>query len=155
MRIEPVLADDEEHVLHRRRHAGMNHALLALLRSPLHGLLDKDVCELAYDAPTSGRHVALPVMYATDGRTLVVLVGDAPDKTWWRAFREPHTVQVRRGGMVRTGIGRVVNAGDARYASAAMEYERRHGLRPAGDDQIVLIEDLVPMEGDALPPSRP
>jgi hypothetical protein len=138
---------DEERVLHRRRRSSLNHALLALLRSPLHGLLDSHVCELAYRAPRSGRRVTLPVMYAIDGSDVVVLVGDAPAKRWWRAFRRPHYVQIRRGGAVRAGTGRVIRPDDDRYESAATAYEHRHGMRPVGNDQMVLIENLTPLEG--------
>ncbi|HEY7175909.1 MAG TPA: hypothetical protein VH442_13415 [Micromonosporaceae bacterium] len=148
MQTDPTTVVGEERVLHRRRHTSLNHALLALLRSPLHGLLDSDVCELAYRAPRSGRRVHLPVMYATVGRDAVVLVGDAPAKTWWRAFRKPHNVQMRRGGAVRAGLGRVIRPDDPRYESAALAYEHRHGLHPVGNDQMVLIENLTPLEGD-------
>ncbi|HEU0240582.1 MAG TPA: hypothetical protein VFR11_15075 [Micromonosporaceae bacterium] len=148
MRLANTTVCDEERLLHRRRHTGLNHALLAVLRSPLHRLLDDNVCEVAYQAPRSGRHVALPVMYAADGDDLVILVGDAAAKTWWRAFRKPHGVQVRRHGATRAGTARVISVGDARYAGAATAYECQHGLRPAADDQMVLIENLTPLEGD-------
>ena len=148
MRIEHVTVE-ERPVLHRRRHSALNHVLLALLRSPLHHLLDTELCELSYRAPRCGRTIDLPVMYATDGADLVVLVGDAPEKTWWRAFREPHPVEVRRGGRVRRGIGRVLAPDDPRYPGATLMYEHRHGIRPVDSDRVVLIENLTPMETDA------
>jgi hypothetical protein len=148
MRTEHTSVAAAERVLHRRRHSSLNRALLVVLRSPLNGMLDSDVCELAYRGPRTGRRVALPVMCATDGSDLVVLVGDAPAKTWWRAFRRPQNVRIRRGGAVRTGTGRVILVDDARYESAATAYEDRHGIRPVGNDRMVLIENLTPLEGD-------
>lgn len=148
MRIEHVTVEERQ-VLHRRRHTGLNHVLLALLRSPLHHLLDTELCELSYQAPRSGKTVDLPVMYATDGADLVVLAGDAPEKTWWRAFREPHLVLIRRGGGVRYGMGRVLAPDDPRYPGAVLMYEHRHGIRPVDGDRVVLIEKLTPTEGTA------
>ncbi|HEU0237944.1 MAG TPA: hypothetical protein VFR11_01520 [Micromonosporaceae bacterium] len=86
-------------------------------------------------------------MYAIDGSDVVVLVGDAPAKSWWRAFRRAQNVQIRRGGAVRTGMGRVIRPDDEQYESAATAYEHRHGIRPAGNDQIVVIENLMSLEG--------
>jgi hypothetical protein len=57
-------------------------------------------------------------------------------------------VQIRRGGVVRAGMGRVVCADDERCTSAMTAYEHQHGLRPVGDDQVILIENLTPLEGD-------
>ena len=147
MLIEHVTIE-ERPALHRRRHPAVNHALLVLLRSPLHHLLDSELCELSYRAPRSGRTVELPVMYATDGTGLVVLVGDAPEKTWWRAFREPGTVRIRRGGTVRHGTARVLAQDDPRCTEATDAYERRHGIRPVDTDRVVLIENLTPLGGD-------
>lgn len=134
---------DQRRPSHRRRHIAMNHAVLALLRSPLHHLLGTELCELSYRAPRSGRPVSLPVLYADDGADLVVLAGDAREKLWWRALRGPLPVSVRRGDAVWHGNGRVLTPDDPRYPAATDAYERRHGIRPVDGDQVVLIEDLT------------
>jgi hypothetical protein len=131
---------------HARNHPAANHAVLAVLRSPLHHLLDMGLCELRYTAPQSRMTVSLPVMYATEGDDLVVLVGDPAEKQWWRSFRNPYAVQVRRGSVVRAGTGRVLVATDPRYPAAVDAYRRRHGLYPVNGDRIVLIEHLTAME---------
>jgi hypothetical protein len=131
---------------HARNHPAVNHAVLMLLRSPLHHLLDTEMCELRYTAPVSRREVSLPVMFAADRDALVVLVGDAAEKMWWRAFRHPHPVEIHRGGDVRHGTGQILAADDARYAAAVGAYDRRHHLRPVNGDRIVLIEHLTPEE---------
>lgn len=143
------LTAEEQRLLHRRRHSAMNHAVLALLRSPLHHVLDTELCELSYRAPRSGRAVTLPVLYAADGKDLVVLAGDALEKTWWRAFREPWPLRIRRGGVIRRGDARVLAPTDPRYAAATDAYDRRHGIRPAYGDQVVLVEHLTPPDGAA------
>jgi hypothetical protein len=147
VRIEHVTVE-ERRVLHRRRHTGLNHVVLTLLRSSLHHLLDTELCELSYRARRTGRTVELPVMYASDGADLVVLAGDAPEKTWWRAFRNPGPVEIRRGGTTRRGTARLLRPDDPRYTAAALMYEHRHGIRPVDGDRVVLIENLTPPEGD-------
>ncbi len=125
----------------RRHHALANRCVLALLRSPAHALLDPGLCELWYRARRSGTQVALPVMYAeTAGGRLVVLVGNAPDKTWWRNFRSAGPVQVRRGGVVRPGVARVLHPGDTGYPEAVQAYDNRHGIRPVPTDRLIAID---------------
>jgi hypothetical protein len=124
----------------RTHHPLANRCVLALLRSPAHGLLDPGLCELSYHARRSGRRVALPVMFAESGARLVVLVGDAPGKTWWRNFRTPGPVRVLRGGVVRPGVARMLAPGDTGYPEAVAAYDERHGIRPVPTDRVVVID---------------
>jgi hypothetical protein len=121
-----------------------NRGVLALLRSPLHRLLDPGLRELRYRARRSGRTVALPVMYAQSGDRFVVLVGNAPSKVWWRHFTTPAPVEVRRGHRVRQGIGRVVRPGEDGYAEAVRVYAARHQLVPQSDEQMIIIDTTPP-----------
>lgn len=118
----------------------LNRAVLALLRSPLHGLLDAGMCELDYRGRRTGRAIALPVLYAPHDNNVVVLVGDAPDKRWWRNFAEPAPVSIRRGSQVRTGTARLVPPEDPAYAPAWAAYSRRHHIAHEPTDRLVLIE---------------
>ncbi len=124
----------------RRRPAIVNRAVLAVLRSPLHGLLDGRVCELAYLGRRSGREIALPVMYAEHGHELVVLVGDAAGKRWWRNFTEPAAIAVRQGGRVRAGIARLAEPDDPAYSAAVAAYARRHHVAHRPTDRLLLIQ---------------
>src|SRR5439155_13799915 len=99
----------------------------------------------------SGAEVALPVIFAQDGDRIVVLVGDAPGKTWWRNFRAPYPVQVHRGGRTQSGTGRVLEPGDEDYPHAAYTYTKRHGLVPQPTDRLLVIH---PSEGARCTPSR-
>jgi hypothetical protein len=92
--------------------------VLAVLRSPIHGLLDPGLCELRYRRRRTGTTVSLPVLYAIYARHYVVVVGDAADKRWWRTFIQPWPVQVRQGGRLRPGLGRMLNADDPEYQTA-------------------------------------
>ena len=124
-----------------RRHDRLaNRCVLALLRSPAHGLLDPGLCELCYRARRSGKRIALPVMYAETDRRLVILVGNAPAKTWWRNFRTPRPVQVRRGGVVGPGVARLLHPGDTGYLPAVEAYDNRHGIRPVPTDRLIVVD---------------
>jgi hypothetical protein len=124
----------------RRMHPAVDHAVVTLLRSPLHRLADSHLCELRYQAPRSGRAVSLPVMYAPWENSIVVMVGRAASKQWWRAFRSPLPVEVCAGRNAHRGIGMVLSPDDSRFEPATAEYERCLDIRPAVKDQIVLID---------------
>ena len=124
----------------RHHHPLANRCVLALLRSPVHYLLDPGLCELRLRGRRSGARIALPVMYAMAGTRTVVLVGDAPAKTWWRNLRTPAPVEVRRGGVIRNGVGRVLDPHDEGYLEAARAYTIRHGLVPQPSDRLLVID---------------
>ena len=124
----------------RHHHPLANRCVLALLRSPVHHLLDPGLCELRFRGRRSGASVALPVMWAQAGQRLVVLVGDAPGKTWWRNFLAPGPIEVLRGGTARPGTGRILRPGKPDYADAARAYTDRHGLIPQPTDRLLVID---------------
>jgi hypothetical protein len=124
----------------RHHHPVANRCVLAVLRSPLHRLLDPGLVELRFTGRRSGVPVALPVMYARTGGRTVILVGDARAKTWWGNFATPHPVQIRRGGTDAPGVGRVLRPGDDGYLDAARVYTARHGLVPQSSDRLLVID---------------
>lgn len=116
--------------------------LLAVLRSPIGRLLG-GMCELRFVGRVSGRTITLPVQCAGDGTRLVIYVGRAGAKRWWRNFRGGHAVGVRVGGVAHHGRGRVVQIDDPDRGWAEQIYARRHrkvGVVPA--DPLLII-DLV------------
>lgn len=126
---------------HARRQSGMaNRLVLALLRTPLHPLLGGGMCELSYIGRRTGRRISLPVLYAADSQRVVVLVGDAPDKHWWRNFTTPGLIEVRRSGQVRAGTARIVPPDDPAYEPAWQLYTERHHIAGQPTDRLLLIE---------------
>ncbi|MCR6690171.1 hypothetical protein [Cellulomonas sp.] len=115
-----------------------NALVLAVVRSPAHRVLGR-VRELRYTGPRSGADVRLPVEMVEHGDALVVLVGRAATKRWWRAFREPWPVVVTTGRRERHGIGQVLTADDPRRAAAAAAYQAVSPARVGPDDVLVLI----------------
>lgn len=74
-----------------------NPVVRALLRSPLHRLLDRHVLLLGYTGCRTGRRYIIPVAYRRERTDYVVRVGGAERKTWWRNLRggAPVTLHVR------------------------------------------------------------
>ncbi len=116
--------------------------LLAGLRSPLGRLLG-GLCEVRFVARVSGRDIALPVQCVRDGTRLVIYVSRAGVKRWWRNFRGGHAVQVRVGGVVHQGCGRVVDLDDPDRAWAEQVYARRHRKIEMRPTDPLLIVDLM------------
>ncbi|MHA6781936.1 nitroreductase/quinone reductase family protein [Pseudonocardia saturnea] len=120
---------------------------LAILRSPVGRLLG-GVCELRFVGRVSGRDIALPVQCAPTGtQQLVIYVGRAGTKRWWRNFRGGHVVRVRVGGVVHTGHGRVVDVDDPDRAWVERVYARRHRKVHVVPDDPLLLVDLA-ADGD-------
>ena len=65
-----------------------------ILRSPLHPVLSGSTVLVKYRGIRTGKEYVTPVQYADAHHGLVVLVGDAGTKTWWRNFTEMQTIQV-------------------------------------------------------------
>jgi hypothetical protein len=107
--------------------------------SLLRWMADHQVCELNFSAARSGRPLVLPVMYAQRADTLVVLVGGAQHKQWWRNFIHPHPVQVWLRGASRTGVGHVVDYRSPERADAARLYRAKFPDVPVETDPLVVI----------------
>jgi hypothetical protein len=99
-----------------------NRIVVWLLGSGLRPLLEKAVAVLRYTA-RSGAQITLPVQVARDRGRIVVLVGNADKKHWWRHFTTPTAVDVWHDGQWRTGSGTVMIGRDGEAADA---YRRAH-----------------------------
>lgn len=119
----------------------VDRLVLTALRNPvLHSMLDHGVCELRYTGRRSGRPVSLPVQYARHGTEVVVHVGRATSKAWWRNFADPYPVEVVIRGERYRGVAHVVTAGASDRATAREIYRGAHPrARTAEADPFVLI----------------
>jgi hypothetical protein len=134
-----TIADQQQPRHTRRPPAVVNRAVLAVLRSALHGLLDAGICELRYQGRRTGRTIALPVMYAIHGTDVVVLIGDAGHKQWWRNFIRPGPVEIRRGKQRLAGEGRIVAPTEAGYDAAWKAYLARQHVDSQPGDRLLVI----------------
>jgi deazaflavin-dependent oxidoreductase (nitroreductase family) len=71
-----------------------NSVVARLLESPAHHILSGTTILVRYSGRRTGTEYTTPVQYAEAGQGLVVLVGDADAKTWWRNFTEMGQMQV-------------------------------------------------------------
>ncbi len=124
--------------------AWFNRFTIAVLRSPLHRLADPDVCMLTFTGRRSGRRIAVPVLYAARGVTLIVLVGDAADKQWWRNFHQPRRLEVRFRGRTLDATARILTRPDPAYPTAASTYRERHHVDPGPGDRLLIITPRSP-----------
>jgi glycine cleavage system aminomethyltransferase T len=98
-----------------------NIAVGAVLRSPIRGLLSRTTLLVRYEGRRSGRRVTTPTQYARVGNDLVIMVGGAGTKSWWRNFREEHRLDVLLDG----------------------EWQPRLGLALRGPAEAAVIEPLL------------
>ena len=119
----------------------VSHRLfLALLHSPL-GRHLPGFCELRFAGRRSRRRIALPVQCAREDARLVVYVGDAAGKHWWRNFLDGHGVQVRVAGETYSGQGHVVDVDHPDRAWAERTYRRRFAkVDVTRTDPMVIID---------------
>jgi hypothetical protein len=122
-----------------RRPRPVNRVVLSALRSRWHTALP-GLCALTFLGRRTGCPVSLPVRYARDDDQLVVMVGRAADKQWWRNFTQPRQVSVLAEGVPHDGLGRLVPAGHPGRAAAERVYRRRHPhARVSPDNPMVVI----------------
>ncbi len=121
-----------------------NRIMTALLRSPLHRLFGKVLMVLGVQGRKSGRWYRFPVQYLEDGGRLLIWVGNADRKRWWRNLETRPEVQMVLHGRERTGTARIIR-GDATpearaYAAAFPRLVRKiGGMTP---DEVMI--EVVP-----------
>ncbi len=62
-----------------------NPIVIWLLRSPLHGLIDKSTVLITFKGRKSGKNYTFPVSCVQDGDTLMMI--SRREHTWWKNFR--------------------------------------------------------------------
>jgi deazaflavin-dependent oxidoreductase (nitroreductase family) len=103
-----------------------NAFVVAVLRSPLHGLLSRDMLLLSYTGRTSGRPYTLPLNYIKIGDALLIL--SMRSRTWWRNLRDGAEVSLRLRGHERTATSEVCEDAAAVAAGLRRMLAERPGL---------------------------
>ncbi|MGY1699811.1 nitroreductase/quinone reductase family protein [Geodermatophilus sp. SYSU D00766] len=107
----------------RLRDRFVNPVVRRLSRSPGRRLLGRSLVVLGYTGRRTGRRHEVPVAAAPDGADLVVLVGGAAGKTWWRNLADgPREVTVRRDGRDEPRRARLLPPGDPGRVAALAAY---------------------------------
>ncbi len=105
----------------------INPFVSAMLRSPMHGCLDKEVLLLRCTGRTSGKQYTVPVAYAREGDTLTIFTHAG----WWKNLRGGEPVSVLLEGRWRSVSAEVSDDLEAVLA-AGDELVAKHGAKAAG-----------------------
>jgi deazaflavin-dependent oxidoreductase (nitroreductase family) len=124
----------------------LNSFVTAILRSPLHWLLSPGLMLITVTGRKTGRRYTIPVGYHRAADAVIVIVGEAPSKTWWRNYRDAGPIELRLRGKVLHGQAEVLppNAPEFRRRAEAsfrrsrvipwifgVDFNRRTGLTEA------------------------
>lgn len=143
----------------------LNPLIAGLLRSPLHGVLSRDLLLLTYTGRKTGRRRTLPLSYVELGTSVYLCTRSS---LWWRSLRDGAPVELRLRGR-RSGAAasvvepRSVEALDALRAflgnnprTGEILYDVRRGRdgRPLEEDLVreVVRSVVVRLERDATQP---
>jgi len=99
----------------------LNPIVAALLRSPLHGLMSKDIMLITFTGRKTGRTYTTPVTYVRDG-SRVKLFTQTP---WWRNCRDGAGVTLLLEGAERRGKSEAFDQDRPRMTEALTDLLRR------------------------------
>ncbi len=99
-----------------------NPMMIWLLKSPLHGMINRGVMLVTVTGCKSGRTISTPTNYVCDGNTLWVI--SWRERTWWRNLRGGAKVRVLLAGNSVEGRGQVIEEEKA-VAQSLFDYYRK------------------------------
>src|SRR5262245_16571261 len=99
----------------------MNRVVDFVLRSRFHWLLSRGLTLITVTGRRTGRRYTIPVGYLETSGAVVVLVGDAPSKTWWRNYLQPGPIEVSLRGIARFGSAVVIPPDSEQFRRIADE----------------------------------
>ena len=108
----------------------MNRVVDVVLRSRFHWLLSRGLILITVTGRRTGRRYTIPVGYLETSDAVVVLVGDAPAKTWWRNYTQPGPIEVRLRGVQRFGRAVVIPPASEQFRRITEESFRRSRVIP-------------------------
>jgi deazaflavin-dependent oxidoreductase (nitroreductase family) len=118
----------------------MNPFMVWLLQSPLHRLVGGSHLLVKYRGRKTGIERCFPVGYARQDDGVVILVGRAEAKTWWRNFLTAWPVTVVIRGHTVQGTALVVKGDSEEGAALARAYFLRFPSRArAGGADLTFV----------------
>jgi deazaflavin-dependent oxidoreductase (nitroreductase family) len=118
-----------------------------MLRSPLHGLVSKDMMLITVSGRKTGKQYTIPVSYARDG-DLVICSADR-SRGWWKNVRSGETVTMQLRGRKVPGRARVI-ADDKEALIKGIETMLVQVPRDASHVDIRLDENNMPLAEDLV-----
>jgi deazaflavin-dependent oxidoreductase (nitroreductase family) len=123
-----------------------NRPMVALLRSPLHGVLSRRLMVVTARGRVSGRMLAFPVGYVSDGDGWLAVVAEHQQKQWWRNVEANPEVELIVCRVPVPALGRVLRPADgAEHFEAFRAYVS--GFRSSGKALGVVYAEGVPTDG--------
>lgn len=92
----------------------LNPLVIALLKSPLHSLMSKDVMLITFTGRRSGRSYTTPVSYVCEGQTVRCFTRSL--NAWWRNLRGGAGVSLRIRGEEQRGHAEAISGEPKRIA---------------------------------------
>jgi hypothetical protein len=93
-----------------------NAIVVALLRSPLHGVASKGLMLVSWDGQRSGKRFTTPVGYQREGRRAVIVMLSKPaEKTWWKNFRSAWPAELTIRGRTYSASGQWLEPGSPEF----------------------------------------
>lgn len=99
-----------------------NPMMAWLLKSPLHGMISKNVMLTTVTGRKSGKQISTPTNYLRDGDALWVI--SWRDRNWWKNLRGGAKAQVLLAGKSAEGRGLVIED-EKQVAQSLFDYYRR------------------------------
>ncbi|MBT4520294.1 MAG: nitroreductase family deazaflavin-dependent oxidoreductase [Halieaceae bacterium] len=124
-----------------------NKAITWMLRSPLHGLVSKDMMLITVSGRKTGKQYTIPVSYARDG-DLVICSADR-SRGWWKNVRSGETVTMQLRGKKVPGRATVI-ADDKEALIKGIETMLVQVPRDASHVDIRLDENNRPLAEDLV-----
>jgi F420H(2)-dependent quinone reductase len=127
-----------------------NPLVIAILRSPFHGLISRRIVLLSILGRRSGTRITIPVGYVSEGATLHVLVAGKPLKRWWHNLEGGAPVAVLlRGRAFEANAEALTFEQDARRFTTALRNYVAGNPRAAVAVGIRDVEDIAGLRAAA------
>lgn len=107
---------------------------IAVLRSPLHGLMSKSTMLITFRGRKTGKTYTLPVEYHRADKSITIY--SWKNRSWWKNLRGGVPVTVRVRGRDRSGTADIVPASEAEIVAGlqaaypTFPYERAKKMAP-------------------------
>jgi deazaflavin-dependent oxidoreductase (nitroreductase family) len=108
----------------------LNPVVKAILGSRLHWLLSRGLMLITVTGRKTGRSYTIPVGYHEVDDAIVILVGEAPSKVWWRNYLKPGPIGLRLRGKPLSGTAQVLAPDSPEFRRRADASLRRARFMP-------------------------
>lgn len=121
----------------------INNTIKFILRSPLHGIISKNLLLITFIGRKSGKAFTTPVSYSQDGNDLYIFT----HATWWKNLRPDTPITLCLRGKNRQGLPEAV-AEDKKAVAAGLVAHLRRAPQDAKFYGVTLDKNKNPRPAD-------